>query len=160
WGAVEHVVPALHQRLQPLYQQRAVAAPPRQRQLLAQAPVARRQVRVVEPGAAPGRVAAAGVAAAAALEPGLEGLPLGLVAGDERVLPHVVRPSSQRAMPNRRCNPASPVAPVNGAAMAASSSRRPGVRLGARSASPSTAACSAGSRGAAGTVAAPRERGS
>src|SRR5690606_14005041 len=131
-------VAALHQRLQAFDQQRAVAAPPRQRQLLAQAAVARGHLRIVQRRAIRERLAAGAVAAAPALQPGLERLPLGLVAGDERVLPHALRPSSQRAMPSRRSTPASPLAPVAGAAMSASSRRRSGVSAWARSARAST----------------------
>src|SRR5690606_3169281 len=112
---------------------RAVAAPARQRELLAQAAVARGHL-VVAQAVAAARGAQARRHFAALLQPGLEVAPLGLVAGDERVLPHARRPSSQLAMPNSRTTPASPRAPVTGVAMSASSSRRCGVSVPARSA--------------------------
>src|SRR5690606_7608544 len=137
----------LHQLLQARQQRRAVAAAAGQRQLLAQAPVARREFGIGHGRRGAGGGCATGIAAVA--QPVLQRLPFGLVAGDELLLPHR-RPSNPLAMPYRRSTPAAPVAPVSGCNSPASSARRAGGSCGARSPKATIAACSSARSGCPG----------
>src|SRR5690606_2055319 len=137
--AVQRRMAIVHELLQVLEQRRAVAAPPGQGQVLAQAPVACRNLlvghRAGAGGAQPPR------ARPTPPQPLLERVPLGAMAGDELLLPHR-RPSSALAMPYRRCTPSWPVAPVSGCSNPASSAWRAGTSRAARSPNATMAACS------------------